>query len=137
MPPDTWSRVLGDLNSTDLDSRRQKQGVTEAYCLLRYDGVVHLVTAADGAPSFYKRGNVTDDSGNTVFRKETVEEAVELDVKMRHVWEEHPRQHIIRNTGSFGDKMDATAGAVMALALASHPEIALEIASVQQERAAK
>ena len=101
------------------------------------DGVVHLVTAADGAPKFYKRGNVTDDSGNTVFRKETVEEAVELDVKMRQVWEMHPRQHIIRNTGSFSAKMDATAGTVISLALESHPHLQQELAAVQHERANK
>ena len=33
---------------------------------MRYDGVVHLVTAADGAPSHYKYGVVEDDSGGQV-----------------------------------------------------------------------
>ena len=32
----------------------------------RYDGVVHLVTAADGAPEHYKYGVVEDDSGGQV-----------------------------------------------------------------------
>ena len=37
-----------------------------ALTLTRYDGVVHLVTAADGAETHYKHGVVTDDRGQTV-----------------------------------------------------------------------
>jgi hypothetical protein len=47
------------------------------------DGVLHLVTAADGAPEYYKYGKVKDDLGNTVIRHETPEQAVALDVQTR------------------------------------------------------
>ena len=42
-----------------------------------------MVTAADGAPEYYKYGKVTDDSGNVVIRHETPEQAVALDVQTR------------------------------------------------------
>lgn len=44
----------------------------------RYDGVLHLITAADGARQFYKSGQVQDDAGHDVIRRETADEAVEL-----------------------------------------------------------
>ena len=34
-------------------------------------GVIHLVTAADGAEKHYKFGHTTDDAGLAVFRRET------------------------------------------------------------------
>jgi hypothetical protein len=45
--------------------------------------VLHLVTAADGAPEYYKYGKVKDDLGNVVIRHETPEQAVALDVQTR------------------------------------------------------
>jgi hypothetical protein len=99
------------------------------YLLKRYDGVLHLVTAADGAPQFYKQGHVKDDSGNDVFRRESAEEAVDLDKKMRIVWSVHSRHHVIDNSGTFDEKLDAAANVVLQLARESHPE--------EFERAAK
>jgi len=88
----------------------------------RYDGVIHLVTAANGAPSFYKQGHTTDDVGNPVhkdppaavhssrnlccssssnilqvFRHESVEQAVALDEQMQRCWKLHPNQVIVNN----------------------------------------
>lgn len=105
----TWARVLGEADSTSSDTGTVKKGVTESYLLNRCersqkstlplclhvppsdlvqscpsdDGVLHLVTAADGAPEYYKYGKVTDDSGNVVIRHETPEQAVALDVQTR------------------------------------------------------
>ena len=64
-----WSEIVAQLT----DSRGKP--IDEQYLLNRYDGVVHLVTAADGARDFYKSGNTIDDSGRPVIRHETPEEA--------------------------------------------------------------
>lgn len=59
----------------------------------RYDAVFHLVTAADGAEKDYTLGN--NDA-----RKETIEEARELDRKTQNAWVGHPHLRVIRNEGS-------------------------------------
>ena len=50
----------------------------------RYDAILHLVTAADGAVSFY--GTDTN-----AIRSESPELARELDGKTKAVWHGHPR----------------------------------------------
>lgn len=56
----------------------------------RYEAVVHMVTAADGADKFYS-------GDNNVARYETVEEAVKLDKKLINAWVGHPHFSIIEN----------------------------------------
>jgi nicotinamide riboside kinase len=56
----------------------------------RYDLVIHLVTAADGAEKFYTLSN------NTA-RTETIEEARDLDQRTCQAWITHPAHHIVRN----------------------------------------
>jgi len=67
----------------------------------RYDAVIHLVTAADGAEKFYTLEN------NTA-RTETPEVARWIDKKTQSVWNGHPNMTIISNTEvkSFQHKMD-------------------------------
>lgn len=49
---------------------------------IRYDAVIHLVTAADGAVDFY--------SGvNNQARSESVEEAIKVDKDIREAWKGH------------------------------------------------
>lgn len=65
-----------------------------------YDGVFHLVTAADGAPKFYTTEN------NSV-RTETPEEAIEKDKLTLSCWVGHPHLRIINNEGKdFNQKMN-------------------------------
>ena len=64
----------------------------------RYDGVIHLVTAADGAPEHYKYGVVEDDSGGQVYRRETPAEATEIDRKLQSAWTEHTEHVVVPNT---------------------------------------
>ena len=45
----------------------------------RYEAVIHLVTAADGAREFYKASN-----------HESVEKAIEKDEKLINAWVGHP-----------------------------------------------
>ena len=70
-------RTLADARKNQ-DGEWEKQGISEDYALRRYDAVIHMVTAADGARQFYKCGQVTDDSGHEVLRRETPDEAVAL-----------------------------------------------------------
>ena len=58
---------------TDLDAVRDE----------RYDMVVHMVTAANGAPSHYTLEN-------NAARSEGIELAIELDNKIKGVWNGHP-----------------------------------------------
>merc|ERR1711998_287178 len=100
-----------------------KEPVSEEYLLKRYNGVIHLVTAANGAVKFYKHGNTTDDSGNKVFRKESPAEAIALDEAMKTSWAAHPNHIVIENEGTFAEKLDGAADAVMRIAHQAHPEL--------------
>ncbi len=65
----------------------------------RYDAVFHLVTAANGAESFYS-------TANNAARTETPEEARLVDERLLVAWSEHPRLYVFDNRGSFSDKME-------------------------------
>lgn len=49
----------------------------------RYDAVIHLVTAADGAEEFYTKGN-------NQARYESVEDAIQTDRRIQTAWNGHP-----------------------------------------------
>lgn len=74
----------------------------------RYNGVIHLVTAADGAMEFY-----TGD--NNPARIETPEEAIEIDRKIRESWLGHPHFKIIDNSTDFEGKINRTFSAISGL----------------------
>lgn len=75
-----------------------ENGLTEASLAARYDLVLHLVTAADGAEKFYT-------TENNAARTETAEEARALDKKIRKCYTAHPNLKIIDNNGNFDDKL--------------------------------
>jgi hypothetical protein len=110
-----WQQLLDNLHKEASDSGKISKGLTEADILARYEGILHLVTAADGAEAFYKSGETTDDSGTDVLRRETPEQARALDQTMWEVWKGHPHHVKIRNVGNFKDKLEATAQAVLEL----------------------
>jgi predicted ATPase len=56
----------------------------------RYDAIFHLVTAADGAETFYSLAN-------NEARHETPEQAIAQDRKTQHAWNGHPHHIIIDN----------------------------------------
>jgi hypothetical protein len=65
----------------------------------RYDAILHMVTAADGAEKFY-------DSLTNPARYETVEEAVNKDKKLREVYMGHQKWIMIDNqAASFESKI--------------------------------
>jgi len=74
----------------------------------RYDAVIHLVTAADGAPEHYNLEN-------NPARFETANQALERDHQTRQAWIGHPHFHLVDNSTDFAGKMDRVIGLVCQL----------------------
>jgi len=77
----------------------KKYNMDEENVREKYDGVFHLVTAANGAEEFYTLSN-------NEARKETIEEARSLDKKTIEVWKSHSNFKIIDNSTNFQNKID-------------------------------
>jgi CYTH domain-containing protein len=86
----------------------RRKGLGEARLRDRYHGVIHLVTAAEGAAAHYTRGN-------NAARMETAEEAASIDRKIREAWLGHPRLRIIDNRTDFEGKINRTFSEIMQL----------------------
>ncbi|KAJ1365243.1 hypothetical protein KIN20_025484 [Parelaphostrongylus tenuis] len=86
---ESWLRILSEVGVEEFDLLNK-----------RYDQVVHLVTAADGAESYYTLTNNTT-------RKEDVNAAIEMDQRTRKAWLGHPYLDIVDNTEciKFEDKV--------------------------------
>lgn len=83
-----WKGLLDEMGVTNVQLRDH-----------RYDAVLHLVTAADGAEKFYD--NATNNA-----RYETIQEAREKDIRIREAYMTHPKWYIIdNNVDSFESKM--------------------------------
>eukprot|EP00756_Hemistasia_phaeocysticola_P023521 Hpha_TRINITY_DN15899_c1_g2::TRINITY_DN15899_c1_g2_i1::g.190842::m.190842 len=76
---ETWQEILSRLGKTERE-----------LCSERYDAIVHLVTAAEGAELYYTTMN------NTA-RRETVEQARAIDELTRNAWQSHPRRRVVYN----------------------------------------
>lgn len=76
----------------------QEQGLNEVTAKDRYDAVIHLVTAADGAEEFYSLGN-------NEARTETPAKARELDRRCIENWTGHSHLRIIDNSTDFESKI--------------------------------
>jgi len=96
IPEDKWKEIL------------KRNNFTEEYLLSRYDMVLHLVTAADGAEDYYT-------TANNQARTETAEQARVLDKKMITCWEKHPHHSIIDNSTDFKGKLDRATTAVIGM----------------------
>eukprot|EP01087_Luapelamoeba_hula_P019874 TRINITY_DN6653_c0_g1_i2.p1 TRINITY_DN6653_c0_g1~~TRINITY_DN6653_c0_g1_i2.p1 ORF type:complete len:328 (-),score=76.62 TRINITY_DN6653_c0_g1_i2:70-1053(-) len=97
LPLEKWHKLLDSTKWVESDLRS------------RYDLVVHLVTAADGAEKHY-----TSENNNT--RTEGVQMARELDQKVRDAWVAHPNVAVIDNSTDFQNKVTRAAQAVTELA---------------------
>lgn len=64
MTSEGWQALLDGVAHEGRDVVLLGSEISEDYILSRYDGVVHLVTAADGAVGFYKSGRTHDNLGN-------------------------------------------------------------------------
>jgi CYTH domain-containing protein/predicted ATPase len=71
----------------------------------RYEAVIHLVTAADGAEGFYT-------TETNAVRTETPAQARALDQRVREAWVGHPHLRIIDNSTDFAHKVQRVTAAV-------------------------
>lgn len=140
IPEHLWARGVAALNReltgcTADGSKRPEGSISNEYLLKRYDGVVHLVTAADGAEAHYKHGVVHDDRGQTVYRRETPAEAVAQDRKLQQAWAEHPCHVVVSNGAQgFKQKIEQATEAVLRIARTQHPKEAARAQKVAVER---
>jgi predicted ATPase len=81
-------------------------GTTLATELSRYDAVVFFETAAVAGMSI--------EGGNPV-RNESLAEAVELDARLRRLWQRHPRFTLIPHSSSFLEKIVGALGILQKL----------------------
>ena len=89
MPQETWQALMNDIGTNTIQLRDS-----------RYDAVLHLVSAANGAEEFYT-------TANNAARSETVEMARELDNRLITAWTGHPHLRIIDNRTDFEKKIRA------------------------------
>jgi predicted ATPase len=96
LPSAQWHEVL------------KANGTTEAALSARYDMVLHLVTAADGAEAYYT-------TVNNAARTETAEQARALDASIRENWTRaHSNVVVVDNSGSdFAEKVRRCVDAVV------------------------
>jgi thymidylate kinase/CYTH domain-containing protein len=93
------------VSEADFAGMLLKRDLREVALRDRYTGIIHLVTAADGARKFYTGEN------NTA-RIETPEESIVLDRKIQESWLGHPRLRIIDNSTDFQGKIMRTFEAI-------------------------
>lgn len=100
-----WGELMGEIIEGDGRDgrRREREGHWEEKLVElrdgRYDLVVHMVTAAEGAEGFYGF------ESNEV-RFEGVEEARVVDGKLREAWVGHPQLRIVDNRTGFKEKIE-------------------------------
>ena len=94
--PKVFSRILNRMNYTAEDLRDN-----------RYDAVVHLVSAADGAEEFYNQENEA--------RFETVEQAAFRCRELRKAYIGHNKLYVINNRDTFRQKMNYTISTVLSV----------------------
>lgn len=94
----------------------QEKGLTFADVYSRYDAVLHLVTAADGAEKFYQWNDPSKtDVGNNAARSESPAEAREKDKKTLNAWIGHQHLRVFDNSTNFEGKINRVIAEVFAL----------------------
>ncbi|KGI61095.1 AAA family ATPase [Prevotella sp. S7 MS 2] len=87
MKSEMWDKIIGDIGVTTAQLRDA-----------RYDAVLHLVSAADGAENYYT-------NSNNKHRSEGLELARQLDKKVIEAWTGHPHLRVINNHENFDNKL--------------------------------
>ncbi|HEX2964797.1 MAG TPA: AAA family ATPase [Syntrophorhabdaceae bacterium] len=93
------------VHNDDFREMLKKKKLTEVKLRDRYNGVIHLVTAAEGALPFYT-------GENNHARIETPEEAIAIDHRIRESWLGHPHFRIIDNATDFEGKINRAFSAI-------------------------
>jgi len=91
MSPETWEEITRAVGTSTPELRQ------------RYDAVLHLVSAADGAEQFYTTAN--NASRNESNDEEGLRIARGLDKKVIQAWTGHPHLRVINNDEDFEKKM--------------------------------
>lgn len=93
-----------------------KRGMTFSDVFNRYDAVLHLVTAADGAEKFYQWNDPSKkETGNNAARSESPEMARIKDKKTLDSWIGHPHLRVFDNSTDFEGKIRRVVDEVFAL----------------------
>lgn len=93
LKPEVWNQIIGEVGYTSAQLRDD-----------RYDAVLHLVSAADGAEQFYTTANnaqrleKADEQGLRIAR--------ELDKKVVEAWTGHSHLRVINNHEDFDNKLN-------------------------------
>eukprot|EP00736_Rhodelphis_marinus_P004672 Rmarinus@m.28424 len=87
MEKSQWQALLDENDWTTVNLRDK-----------RYDAVIHLVTAANGAVKFYH-------NENNATRYEDVEDAIATDNRLQDAWVGHPHFRVIDNSTDFETKI--------------------------------
>lgn len=87
MKPQIWNQITQDVGTSTQELRDR-----------RYDAVLHLVSAADGAEEYYTTANNEE-------RTEGIELARVLDKKVIEAWSGHPHHRVINNHDNFDTKL--------------------------------
>lgn len=87
MDADMWNDITG------------RVGTSTPELLRRYDAVLHLVSAADGAEEFYTTANNKE-------RSEGLEKARIVDKRVINAWSGHPHLRVINNHMDFDTKIN-------------------------------
>lgn len=82
-------------------------GMDESSLYAQYDGVIHLVTAADGTNHYTLSNNKA--------RSETLEEAIAADRITRAAWCGHPHLRVIDNSTGFDEKVQRVISEILAI----------------------
>lgn len=91
MAKDTWADITRAVGTSTPQLRQ------------RYDAVLHLVSAADGAEQYYTTAN--NAQRNEPMTEEGLRIARSLDKKVIHAWTGHPHLRVINNHDDFEAKM--------------------------------
>lgn len=92
MSPETWEEITRAVGTSTPELRQ------------RYDAVLHLVSAADGAEQYYTTAN--NASRNESNDEEGLRIARGLDKKVIKAWTGHPHLRVINNDEDFDKKMN-------------------------------
>lgn len=85
----------------------RQRGILVSDVFGRYDAVLHLVSAADGAEEFYEWNDPnSEEEGNNAARSEPPELARKMDLETRNAWTGHPHLRIFDNTVTFEEKVN-------------------------------
>ena len=91
MEPSVWDAITAEVGTSTPQLRQ------------RYDAVLHLVSAADGAEQYYTTAN--NAQRYEQMNEEGLRIARQLDKKVIHAWTGHPHLRVINNHDDFEAKM--------------------------------